>query len=369
MNYVELTNMGDSALDLSNFALENYKTSQEYWILEDRAFHLRLNGTLAPGASYLISGVLEGLSAEGLKVYRPKLAAISDRTIYPLETLPVEIHDSISAEGFQILTLWAAKGPYAIRYYTPAGDSIIIDAVNHSMTDDDFKWDGLLSVAGVPEAALTHVLVRKFSIKQGVPLGLHESNWDAARGTDINDSEWMPILHNEIDPVGNIFRTPGNHGDFHIDVQSANPDLTIDIDAPSMTVPWGIVRGDYIIDELTLGDGMAWLYIEKPSLKDSVHNICQTGDYLTLYACGNVLEQKDFALNVSDPAVDMAEVFPLSYKEFPDPADPEGIWLTPHYVTEEMPVIDTIGNVLFATRIDSLYKYLEKAPDATWEII
>ena len=135
-----------------------------------------------------------------------------------------------------------------------------------------------------------------------------------------------------------------------------------------MTVPWGILKGDSIINELNLGDGMAWWFIEKPSEEDSVHTICQTGDVLTLYACGLTLEKMNFTLNVSPPKTDMAKVFPLRHKNFPDPNDPWGNWVTPLYVTEGAPVIDTIGNAPYAMRVDSLYEFLEKAPGATWTI-
>ncbi|MCP4312694.1 MAG: T9SS type A sorting domain-containing protein, partial [Bacteroidetes bacterium] len=40
----------------------------------------------------------------------------------------------------------------------------------------------------------------------------------------------------------------------------------------------------------------------------------------------------------------------------------------PYYVTKGYEV-DTVGNVPFATRLDTLYKYLEKAPEASWEIL
>ncbi len=372
MNYIELTNMGDTAIDLSRFAVELFNTFPEYWINNSwNTRALRLDGSLAPGDSYVMSAVLEGLSGGGLKLYRPAMEAVSDRVVYPVDNLPPDspVSDSISALGGQIFTIWGSRGAYAIRYFTPEGDSIIIDAVNHSMSPDNFQWDGLLSVAGVPEAALTHVFVRRHTITQGVPLLDHESNWDAARGTDISDSEWFPIPHHENDPEGIIYRTVGNHGDYHIDVQALNPSITIDLEAPSMTIPWGILRGDSIINELTLGDGMSWWYVENGSIIDSMHNICQTGDILTLYACGDVLEQKDFVLTVSAPATDMAKVFPISYKIYQDPADEIGVWLTPYYTTDDIPVIDTIGNVTFATRVDSLYKYLEKAPGASWEIV
>ncbi len=263
MNYIELTNMGDTVMDLSRFSVEMYNTFREYWIQNEDSWSknsLRLEGTLAPDESYVISTVMEGLTGGGQLSYRPKLAAVSDVHIYPVENLTPETQhlDSVSSRASQLFTIWGSRGVYTIRYYTPEGDSIIIDAVNHSMSPDNFRWDGLLSVAGVPEAADEHILVRRHTITQGVPLADHESNWDAARGSDITNSDWFPIPHNGNDPEGIIYRTVGNHGDFHIDVTSSNSSITIDLDAPSMTIPWGLSKGDSIINEFTLGDdGMA----------------------------------------------------------------------------------------------------------------
>jgi hypothetical protein len=42
-------------------------------------------------------------------------------------------------------------------------------------------------------------------------------------------------------------------------------------------------------------------------------------------------------------------------------------WSTPYYVTNES-LVDTIGDVKFGTRVDTLFKYLVKAPNASWEI-
>ncbi len=40
-----------------------------------------------------------------------------------------------------------------------------------------------------------------------------------------------------------------------------------------------------------------------------------------------------------------------------------------YYVTKDEPVIDTIGNVPYDTRTDTLLAYLLKAPKASWEFV
>ena len=41
----------------------------------------------------------------------------------------------------------------------------------------------------------------------------------------------------------------------------------------------------------------------------------------------------------------------------------------PFEVTDKNPVMDTVMEIPFATRVDTLFKYLEKAPNASWEIV
>ena len=144
----------------------------------------------------------------------------------------------------------------------------------------------------------------------------------------------------------------------------------VDIDKANakLTVPWGIYKGDSILNLMTVGPGQGWEFVEDSSIIDSTHTIIQNGDVLRMYATGNVLERIDFAITVMDPSPDQAEVFPMRVKRFDDD-NPSGYWAQPYYATDGEPVIDTIGNVAYATRVDSLFKYLEKAPLANWEIV
>ena len=68
----------------------------------------------------------------------------------------------------------------------------------------------------------------------------------------------------------------------------------------------------------------------------------------------------------------MNKAFPLRNVGPSDPDDPASVQVikgTRYYVTDGMPTIDTIGDVPFATRVDTLYKYIEWASNATADII
>ncbi|MCF8346861.1 MAG: T9SS type A sorting domain-containing protein [Bacteroidales bacterium] len=101
-------------------------------------------------------------------------------------------------------------------------------------------------------------------------------------------------------------------------------------------------------------------------MEDSTHNIVLSGDTLSMYAVGESLQQIDFEIEQTAAAEDMNLVFPINLQLMND--DQETFWTTPFYVTDGQPEIDTIGSIGFRTRVDTLFKYLEKAENANWEL-
>jgi hypothetical protein len=188
----------------------------------------------------------------------------------------------------------------------------------------------------------------------------------------------IPVYNDAFDPILGaipsgrwVYPTVGTHDDYSIVLESS----TIDIDNTDSTlsVPWGIYKGDSIMVEFTFGDGMGWQFVEDPtSFEDSAHAIIQPGDILNIFACGEDLEWISYQITVKDPDIDMALVFPkrrIRYEAI-EQDDFNGVMWgeEPYYVTNGYEV-DTVGNVPFATRRDTLYKYLEKAPKASWKIL
>ena len=136
--------------------------------------------------------------------------------------------------------------------------------------------------------------------------------------------------------------------------------------------PGGVRRDDSIMHEFERRPGIALaLRLILPNHSDSAFESVRSGDVLTLYACGNAVTIIPYTLQVSAPGPDANIVIP---KKVPD------LHLSYLYakafceVTDKVPGMDTIrANTLFgipfATRVDTLMKYLQKAPNASWRLI
>jgi hypothetical protein len=375
MSYLELTNVGDDTIDLGDFtlAMKNWWNPMEGAYAENEKLRLTGFDPLPPGESWVAANVLEDRQGEdqtGVSSTNPDWWEKADLHVYFLEShlnaFP-GVKDSVSAYD-ELLYLWNGEFATTLFYHLDNGDSVLVDGVRLTPSAR-----GATDVAGVTNATYTSILVRKSTITQG------NTDWDVSRGATIGESEWLPIplRAGAYGWVGGyiprypVFNTVGNHGDYSIDVTPVNPGITINMNDSTIQVPWGIYKGDSVTYEMDLGPGMAWDYTEDPtSIEDSAHTIMQTGDILTLYACGADLEKMDFKVTVSVPGNDMAKVFPLRKKELEFEGSIVVNWTyEPLYYVTDVHTIDTIGDVPFATRVDTLQAYLEKAPNATWEIV
>ncbi len=195
-----------------------------------------------------------------------------------------------------------------------------IDCVNWNLDEngDHVKIAGGAAIAGVVTPLTNHTIIRKANITDG-----NMGNWDASRGVDAGDSEWLLVDHKNVfnlDLLPDLpYRTVGNHDNYSLDVTALNPGITVDLDNGTLTVSWGIVKKDPLVQELTWGDGMAWWYVEKPVFEDSVHTIVQTGDVLIVKVLGNQITEKELVITVLDPTDDMNQVFPKRNLRIPDP--------------------------------------------------
>jgi hypothetical protein len=421
-SYVEITNVGDSTVNLKEFnffnstegsiSVSEVVRDEEGNILNvyytnlignqgpggnDGRFWIHLpDQLLKPGESFLISEVHDRTYPTGVLIQREELVAKQpqmfihaheilnawDTTIvksnYP-EYLNFDF-DSVSTAGISTIynsprTVMSKRVSDRMmlhhRIYEDgvAVDSVLIDGVKHIFGDQFGPLQGSIfspTIAGVEDALANHIIVRKSDVKYG------NRNWDLSRGVSAEDSEWLliPRFYNR-----KIWTSVGVHGNFSVSATSET--ANIDLNAQTITVPWGVYKtnnGDSLIQHhVDLGPGIAWNYADDGSnFESGGHTIAQTGDTLTLYATGDVLDIKELRVIVEQPAANETRVFPrrnLVYPEDPDdPLDTLRWGGMPYYVTKYNTIIDTIGNVGYATRVDSLFKYLEKAEKATWEI-
>ena len=124
-NYAEITNVGDTAVDLSIFTLY----SMNPWHSEVGALHMapgvesvRLSGMLQPGESFVIVNVSEELAYfeeyEERPSTKPGLLEEADLKIYRLEGgLETEqgIHDSVSVFYWAMRCWWSRRRTSRVR--------------------------------------------------------------------------------------------------------------------------------------------------------------------------------------------------------------------------------------------------------------
>lgn len=370
--YVELCNMGNVAVDLGQFEVGNlspfttnpdltYPNGNEKLMLPPRM--------LNPGETFVIANVAEWGDEQALLNIEKQGSwtkkdtwRIADMQLHVSEAPGGDPTDSVSV-GANALTCWNGDYCFFLRHFYKEGDSLVVDAVNGIFTSETGSRPngyGPSDVAGVPDATASHILVRKSGIKKG------NTDWEQARGVDLDDSEWLPIptlVAGGWEMGRKEFWTLGNHGDFKLDKNTLkSKTIETDWNAKTMKVAWGVRNEDSIMNEFDFMPGIAWKYYMAATKADSFFTSVRTGDSLTLFACGNQLIIEKFALIALAPVASEARVIPKR-------ANDRGNWYTPYIVSENIPGMDTISNVGFATRVDSLFKYLEKPQAATWEIV
>ena len=406
-SYVELTNVGDSTVNLNEhwiFSCNQRSVAlgaaniirdtegnlvNAYFTAISDDYKVRLpNFLLKPGESFVMMPVYDRTTEKGELIQREKMVEASKFFIHMRETAADSTiyksyyphyqnfnFDSISRPGASNTSGDATLNlnPYGRfiiqqRVYNSEGvvyDSVLIDGFKHLFNPTgggDWEYP---NIAGVSAAPTTHTLVRKSSVTHG------NLNWNLSAGVSAEDSEWLPIPKLS---TRNIWTTVGKHGNFSPSATSAI--IGIDLAGQTLTVPWGIYKianGDSLFNFMTLGPGMAWRYqTNSQNFESGSHSIVQDGDTLMLYTTGAVLDRKYLRIIQQDPAANETRVFPMRTLKLPNPIIPFDslTWGDmPYYVTQYPSIPDTIGNIPYATRVDSLFTYLEKAEKATWEII
>jgi hypothetical protein len=375
--YVEICNMGDVAVDLSQFEVGNISPWGDPFVPGADSYVRLPAKMLNPGKTFVIARVLDWAREMALvnpERYGPVTKAdtwrLADMQIHDSESPNNDPTDSISL-GFSTLVIWNGSYCMYLRHHfineDSLPDSMVIDAVNGVFTSSSgHRPDGYgpSDVAGVSRATGNSILVRKFSVKTGTGDAL--DSWDKSRGLDLDDSEWLPVPRLTVggyEAGRKEFWTVGNHGDYHLNAQTlVSSTISIDWNSKNMTAAWGVRNMDSIMNEFQFAPGIAWHYQVSKSKIDSTFTSVRTGDSITLYACGNQLEMMKFGITALPPTASECRVIPKNARN-------GNGWITPFIVTEDVPGMDSIMQVAYDTRVDTLLKYLEKPEKASWKII
>ena len=397
-SYMEITNMGSETVDLGNFEFGSVgpwsggNLTQPY--PQANFIMLPAGKMLAPGKSYLMAVACDyqpKLYKKDPSKYRErvtvkdfynvigsKVYTIADNLLHIAEAgTPIKA-DSVSPNA-HVLGTWGGWDTYFLRHHyinpaTSKKDSTVIDQVGGTFTQSDGANPAQAKdVAGVKGATFSCVLIRRNSVTTG------NLNFNTGRGTDLVDSEWIPVPvlggydYWNVAPWRAAFWTAGNQVNAILDkntLVSKTGKVLVDLDNFTITVPWGVRRDDSIMHQFKKTPGLAWGYDFALNSADSSYLTAQTGDILKLYVCGDVAKIQDFKIvalapTASDNIVIPKMAFDYSHRRnYVHPTAFGGM-----RVTDGVSVIDSITNMGFATRVDSLFKYLEKAPKASWKIV
>ncbi len=376
-NYIELTNMGTQSVNLQDFEMGSTDPWTPPWN-PNPDFSVRLpDRILAPGESFLIASITEVpsiLAQTDPMFWIPSIStskemnALADLKLYIQETEWGWFPEIDRVEpGYRALESWQGRNAIYLRHHYFDGLSVVTDAINASFYSNSspYKSVGPSSAAGVDDATGSRILVRKYGITEG--LGDALDSWFNSAGVGIDDSDWLPLPFNQKGfgfPDRLEYRTLKNHGNYIITRDNlTSPDITIDFDALTMTIPWGVRKFDGVIKHLDALQGLAWNYHSSAEGDNLAYNSVKTNDIITLYSVGTTLQQLDFQITALPPTDNDHLVIPLNLP------NTDGTWDHPRMIVSEGQTPDTISNVAFATPVDSLLKYLEKPGQATWEIV
>ena len=407
--YFEITNMGTETVNLKDFeftvlgAWDGRPVDSpwpQYMAATGFPKYMRLSTTdkmLAPGKSFLISAASdfnpkfwkhdpanyrERVTRKEFYSVDPKtkkVSSISDMVLHiPEYTVQPWKADSVST-NWHVLECWGGRETWFLRHHyinpeTQLPDSAVIDQVGgvFDESDNTNNGNGQYSVAGVVGATDNCILIRRNSVKTG------NLDFNTGRGVDFADSEWIPIPGPGLydfygaTPWTAVFWTAGNqlNATFDANTLVSKTGKTIaDINNNTITVPWGVIKGDSLMFQFKKTPGLAWVYIYSKNAEDSVYLSARTDDTLKVYACGDKVTIKNFAIKVLPATADDNIVIPKCAINFQNGhSDTHPRAYGGMRVTNGVSPIDSITNIAFAIRVDTLYKYLEKAPKASWKI-
>jgi hypothetical protein len=386
--FVEITNVGDFPVQLGDFKFGLIRPwnnvpfvpenkNRAYWLPEKN---------LQPGESYVMATVWEfnpkqfkkGVVGYEERITQKEIWNLADYVVHVPEAIYGESGDSVSGDFWWTWETQNGRGCFFLEQHLSDIDSVVVDQVGGVFDQPNGLNDpsGFYDVAGVAGATGNSILVRKYSVKNG------NIDFANSRGVGAEDSEWIAIPI-QTDSWRDVYWTLGNHGSYILDENTLESDvIEVDFAGKTLTVPWGIRRLDDIMHYMEKKPGIAWSYHLNPNYNDSLYLSARTGDQLTVYICGDVMQSATFDIIVKEPTANANLVVPKAHVDIASAWDGEAIrndtqngidGLEWPRVTRHDTGTDTITGARFglpfATRSDSLLKYLEKAPEANWEFL
>ena len=405
--YVEITNMSDQTIQLSDFKLAHLtpwsRTNPindlctDLWMNDTPNYMFLPNRTLEPGKSFVVTTAYDfrpwyykeylGRNPGGdERVKQEDIYAIADKLVHiqePIEgvvfpgdsvTTPFNDPETLRARGDYASVFSGGQGNTVyLEHHYMDGDSAVIDQVGGVFDNNGRNFSNLdYDIAGVFGGVSTSILVRKFKIDNG------NIDFASGRGVSIEESEWLPIeILEGYDEWRDLWWTVGNHGNYILDENTLeSDDLEVDFAGKKITVPWGTLRLDDIMRHMKKKPGVAWNYHLNANVEDSLYRSARNGDQLTIYVVGNDLQKATFDIVVKEPTANDNIVVPIDHKR--EDVGPvtfntqDGILGWPR-VTRNQSGIDTITGsgygLAFDMRTDTLLKYLEKPANASWELV
>lgn len=407
--YVELTNVGTKPIFLNNYKigkLANLSWSagvldlcNDPWWMPSRPGYMFLpEKVLMPGQSWVFTAGYDfgpefyaehlGRLGGNERPKNPDWYDVADKVIhlqesvggvtYPGDSISTPYNDPdqlVKRGNYNDLFSAVGGGTYFVEHHYISDDSAVVDQVGGFFDSDAGRniRGKQYDVAGVYNAMGTSVLVRKNTIKSG--------NLDFANSVGINleESDWIPIqMPSGYDHWRDLWWTIGNHGNYVLDENTLVPTLdgmSVDFAGKEITVPWGVRRLDDIMRNMEKKPGVAWNYVLNDVREDSLYRSARTGDKLIVYVVGNTLTTDTFDIVVSPPTEDANIVIPIDHPSsgsIMTTRTQNGILDWPRVTTHESGTDTITGQgfgLEFDTRVDTLYKYLEKPENAAWEIV
>jgi hypothetical protein len=178
--YVEITNVGNIALDLNDFEFgvigpwtDPYIPDPDYSV---RIGSLFSDPTIAAGASIVFAMVYDHNPEQWLRDPDHFSKAITKADMWELADVQFHFREDLTGTAttdsispwYHAMEVWNGRDCWYIRHHISATDSAVVDQVNGIFDEEDgTSRDAAHDVAGVTNATNNSVLVRKFSIKSG----------------------------------------------------------------------------------------------------------------------------------------------------------------------------------------------------------